>query len=122
MSKNRGYLREMRQKKIAQRQRKIKNTHDVDQLCDRVETRRISKYSDIISGKRDGLLAKHDYGFISGSLSVKTNTRKGQSSYRLKGSYGRSNNYKRSDQMKIDDVEDQLHDFMIGENYESMDQ
>ena len=109
MDRGRGYTHKVRRNKIKRRRQMIWRLWSPHYIYSSLKK---SKFHDAVYGRRGGLLAKDDYGYIRGQLPVKTNSRKGHASYRHKGAYGRADNYRRSDQIQVDDMRQQINEFM----------
>lgn len=59
--------------------------------------------------------------YITGGTSVKTNTRKGHSSYRAKlGAYGVANNYSVRDKTSINSINEQYEEYFSGDHEEEI--
>lgn len=113
MKRDKNYRIGVRKKKIKQRSRKIKNSRIGIENGHIItpDNKHEEKIKSAINCIKPGLLAKGDYGAITKGVSVKTKTKKGHSSYRHKGGYGKSLNYSKHDKNQINNMDQELEDF-----------
>lgn len=105
MNRDRSYYRMQRNRKIAQRN---KLAHDIMGNCIVCGKPLIEC---MMKDKKTGLLHKGNSGYLSDGRHVKTNSRKGHSTYRHKGAYGKDMYWSHSDQQKIDSMESQISEY-----------
>lgn len=99
--------RKNRIKKIKQRKNKVLNANP--QLSeDKIRTPYLANSGEVGA-------------YITGGTSVKTNTRKGHSSYRAKlGAYGVANNYSVRDQTSINSINEQYEEYFSSNHEEEI--
>lgn len=110
MNRTRDYHIRMRKKKIRERKNKIRNlcrfySDEYENICSNKKIQRA------LSGETGGLLAKHDYGAITGGVPVKTKTKKASATYRHKCGYGPAKRYSRHDKVQITYMNQELKDY-----------
>ena len=99
--------RKNRIKKIKQRKNKILNANSWFSE-DEIKTPYLANSSEVGA-------------YITGGTSVKTNTRKGHSSYRAKlGAYGVANNYSVRDQTSINNINEQYEEYFSSDPEEEI--
>ena len=99
--------RKNRIKKIKQRKNKILNANSWFSE-DEIKTPYLANSSEVGA-------------YITGGTSVKTNTRKGHSSYRAKlGAYGVANNYSVRDQTSINSINEQYEEYFSSNHEEEI--
>lgn len=100
--RSRGYFRKQRLRNIERRKNLISEHEAVHYLNKTLED----------PDFKVGTLHKGHNGHLGmGGRAVKTNTRKGHSTYRHKGAYGPANNYKKHDRRQIEDGKQQIKDW-----------
>ena len=121
MSRTRDYRIEVREKKIKQRQRKIRNLRAFDSYeYENSIPHRRKIYTAVFGGKK-GILAKHDYGAVTGGCPLKTKTKNRKALYRYKGAYGKATYYSRHDKMQIIHMKQELKAYLNNEREEDYD-
>ena len=99
--------RKNRIKKIKQRKNKILNANSWFSE-DEIKTPYLANGSEVGA-------------YLTGGTSVKTNTRKGHSSYRAKlGAYGVANNYSVRDRTSINNINEQYEEYFSGDHEEEI--
>lgn len=115
MERTREYRITVRKKKIKQRKRNIKNLRTFYSYeYEHSVTYRRKIYSAVF-GEKEGLLAKHDYGAVTGGCPRKTKTKERKALYRYKGAYGKAVDYSHHDRMQLIDMEQELKAFYNNE-------
>ena len=100
--RNRGYYRERRLKSIERRKEIIRQNGS--------SIRPFEPLND--PNFKEGTLAKGHNGYCGNAgKAVKTNRRKGHTSYRHKGAYGPANNYSRHDKQQVEDGVQQIKEW-----------
>ena len=99
--RSRGYFRKQRLRNIERRKNLISE-------CEAVRYLKTLEDPDF----KEGTLHKGHNGHLGmGGKAVKTNTRKGHSTYRHKGAYGPADNYSRHDKQQVEDGAQQIKEW-----------
>lgn len=100
--RSRGYFRAQRLKSIERRKDIIKHKGSSIEPFEPLDDPNF----------KPGILAKGHNGYCGNAgRSIKTNRRKGHSSYRHKGAYGPGDNYKKHDKQQVVDGKQQLKEW-----------
>lgn len=105
MNRSRNYYRIQRKLHIQKRSRLA---HDIMSNCVVCGKPLIEC---MMKDKKEGLLHKGNSGYLSDGRHKKTNSRKGHSNYRHKGTYGKDKYWSHSDQQKIDSMDSQISEY-----------